>query len=396
VGVITAWRGRSAVGRKCLTVLACLAAIVLVCTACSSQPAPLGPGPALDATYASPPAALGPESDQARLYVAVDGDDDAPGTVQEPFRTIAKAADAATPGTTVIVADGTYEGATVTRASGTQDARIVYVAEHKWGAKLVGGADDDDAVWRNYGDYVDIQGFDVSGDIPAGTGIGQTGSHSRVLENRVIGMKGNCLSTNNDNYSMVDDDFIGNVVGRCGSSALDHGIYPSGVGGTISNNISFGNAGFGIHCWHNCNRQVITNNLVFDNHEGGILIGQGDGPNNGDVEADDMVVANNIVVDNGAEGIRENGATGSNNHYLNNVVSDNAEGAIDLQSGQESGTVSTSPIFVNFQINGSGDYRLQPYSAGVDAGTTDGAPPDDITGTPRPRGQGVDVGVFEQ
>jgi len=41
VGVITAWRGRSAVGRKCLTVLACLAAIVLVCTACSSQPAPL-------------------------------------------------------------------------------------------------------------------------------------------------------------------------------------------------------------------------------------------------------------------------------------------------------------------------------------------------------------------
>ena len=53
-------------------------------------------------------------------------------------------------------------------------------------------------------------------------------------------------------------------------------------------------------------------------------------------------------------------------------------------------------VFVNFQIDGSGDYRLQPYSAGVDAGTTDGAPPDDITGTPRPRGQGVDVGVFEQ
>ena len=40
---------------------------------------------------------------------------------------------------------------------------------------------------------------------------------------------------------------------------------------------------------------MITNNLVFDNGEGGILIGQGDGPNNGDVAADDMVVANNIV-----------------------------------------------------------------------------------------------------
>jgi hypothetical protein len=379
-----------------MVLAACVAALLATCAACGSRPEPLPPGPALDATYASPPAALSPESDQARLYVATDGDDGNPGTEQAPFRTIEQAATVATPGTTVIVGDGTYEGAVVTRASGTENARIVFVSASKWGAKLVGREDDDDAVWRNYGDYVDIQGFDVSGDIPQGTGIGQTGSHSRILENRVIGVQGNCLSTNNDDYSMVDDDFIGNVVGRCGTSALDHGIYPSGDGGTISNNISYGNTGFGIHCWHACNRQVITNNLVFDNHEGGILIGQGDGPNNGDVDADDMVVANNIVVDNGAEGIRENGATGADNTYLNNIINDNADEAIDLQTGRESGTLTSAPAFVDFQRDGSGDYRLQPWSVGVNGGTSDGAPPVDIVGTPRPQGEAVDAGVFEQ
>jgi Periplasmic copper-binding protein (NosD) len=382
--------------RSSAVVVGCLAVLLMVCAACASSPP--APPPALDlaATYASPPAALAAGSSLPSLYVATTGDDGNAGTAAAPFRTIGHAASVATPGTTVIVADGTYEGAVVTRASGTESARIVYVAQHKWAAKIVGREDDTDAVWRNYGDYVDIQGFDVSGPVPKGTGIGQSGSHGRVLEDRVIGMAGNCMSADNDGYTIVDDDFIGNVVGRCGKSDLDHGIYPGGDGGTISNNISYGNTGFGIHCWHNCNRQVITNNLVFDNRAGGILIGQGDGPNNGEVEADGMLVANNIVVDNGDEGIRESGATGSQNRYVDNEVSDNAEGAVDLQSGAESGTISASPAFVDFQLDGSGDYRLQSYSAGVDGGSAEGAPPTDILGTPRPQGKAVDVGPFEQ
>jgi hypothetical protein len=338
---------------------------------------------------------LVPASEGARLYVAPAGSADNDGSEESPFATIGQAAAVAEPGTTVIVADGTYEGWFTTGASGTEDARILYVSATKWGAKLVGHEPDEDAVWRNYGDYVDIQGFDISGTM--NDGIIQTGSHGRILENRVTGMAEACISTYKDDYSMVDNDIIGNIVSRCGTTQLHHGIYPGGPGGMITNNISFGNGGYGIHCWHNCNRQVITNNLVFDNAEGGILIGQGDGPNDGSVEADNMIVANNIVTDNrGYEGIRESGATGPNNRYLNNNVSGNAEDGIGLLTGTESGTIWTAPSFIDFRPDGSGDYRLRPGSPDVDAGTTEGAPALDIMGAARPQGEGVDLGVYEQ
>jgi hypothetical protein len=392
---VAALRGPFRTGRCGLAVAGISIVALLAACSANTPTSPVGPAPALDASYSSPPTALlEPASDYLGLYVAPNGDDDNDGTAQDPFRTIEKAASVSTPGTTVVVADGTYEAPIETRASGREDARITYVSSTKWGAKLVGPDSDEASVWHNYGDYVDIQGFDISARMV--DGIIQSGSYGRILENRVTGLTGNCISTNNDDYSMVNNDIIGNVTGRCGTSAEDHGIYPGGPSGTISNNISFGNAGFGIHCWHNCNRQHIINNLVFDNDEGGILIGQGDGPNEGSVDADNMVVANNLVVDNGKEGIRESGATGSSNKYLNNSVSGNAGEGIDLNTGIESGTIWEAPTFVDFQLDGSGDYRLYPFSSGVDAGTSEAAPARDIIGAVRPQGRGVDVGVYEQ
>ena len=78
----------------------------------------------------------------------------------------------------------------------------------------------------------------------------------------------------------------------------------------------------------------------------------------------------------------------------NNVLENNGDG-ITLQTGTEEGTISEDPKFVNFQPNGCGDYRLDPSSPNVNAGTADGAPAVDITGTRRPRGSGPDIGVYE-
>jgi len=164
----------------------------------------------------------------------------------------------------------------------------------------------------------------------------------------------------------------------------------------VANNITYENSGYGIHCWHNCNDLAVSNNLVFNNSEGGIVIGQGDEPNDGDVDADNFVVSNNIVVDNGKEGIKESGATGRNNRYLNNLVWDNGKAGVALKTGSEEGTIATDPQFVNYRSDGSGDYRLRDSSPAIDAGTDVGALATTVDDIARPRGGGFDIGAYEQ
>jgi hypothetical protein len=332
-------------------------------------------------------------SETRTLYVSPTGDDSNPGTQAAPFKTIEKASNNATPGTTVRVAPGTYTGSIETTEDGTSDARIAYVSEAKWGAKLVGDGEDG-AVWRNRGDYVDIVGFDITGPNEDG-GLIESGSNSRIAENYLHDIpNSNCLFTYSEDYELKNIDIIGNVVHGCGSGRLDHGMYPAHTGGTISNNISYGNSGFGIHCWHACNELTISNNVVFNNEAGGILVGQGDAPNYGDEPADNMVVSNNIVVNNG-HGIEEYGATGSNNVYLNNNVFGNKSDGVELLTGREAGTIASNPDFVNYQADGSGDYRLKASSPNVNAGTLDGAPTMDIVGNTRPAGTAPDIGIYE-
>jgi pectate disaccharide-lyase len=383
-------RGRGAL----LALIVCLvvAAVAIACSSGPPQPQPAPPPAVTPVVPVVPPTPTEEAPPRVTLHVSQDGDDAAPGTQEAPLRTITRAARLARPGTLVLVAAGRYEGPFRTAASGAADARITYRSEPVGAAVVV--ATGDEAAWRNLGDHVTIEGFTITGD--AVDGLIDEGSFVRIIGNRVSGFGETCIYTGRGGYTLHDIDVINNVVSGCGSSLLDHGIYVSHPGGTVANNISYGNAGFGIHCWHNCNRLVISNNLVFDNDEGGILIGQGDSPNNGEVDADGFVVSNNIAVNNGEYGIRESGATGSNNHYINNNVFANAVGGMDLQTGVESGTIDTAPAFVDFRPDGSGDYRLLPGSPMIDAGTSEGAVDIDIVGSPRPRGGGVDIGVYEQ
>ena len=335
---------------------------------------------------------LAPAPVNASLVVAPDGDDGAAGTADAPLRTIAAAAQRAQPGMTILIRNGTYEGDIKTEAQGTASARIAYVAESP-AVKIVGSGTQD-GVWENNGDYVDIVGFDVSG--RNDVGIYDRGSFVRIIQNRVYGMpRGNCIYTANDNYDLTDIDVIGNVTHGCGATKLDHGIYVSHRRGVIANNISYGNPGFGIHCWHACNEVLIANNLVFGNAQGGIVIG---GANDAGVPVDNSLVANNIVVDNGREGIREGGDSGSDNRFVNNLLWGNESDRILISTGEEQGTMVADPQFVNFRIDGLGDYRLLPSSPAVDTGLSSLAPPVtiDLDRVPRPQSHGFDLGPYEQ
>lgn len=335
-------------------------------------------------------------------YVAPTGSDvNGDGSASNPWATIQHAADSVEPGTTVRVMQGDYAEAIVSKISGTAAARIRFVSDTPWAAKIrsIGT----EIVWENRGNNVDIEGFDISSD-DARIGIANFSNlgYVRIVGNHVHNFPGTgCTSQGGAGilqdyyYGEINSDTIGNVVDHIGPSGcnLVHGIYHSTKGGAIQNNIVNNVSGWGIHTWHAATEVTIANNLVFENGSGGIVIGAGDSP--GGVTADHFIVSNNIVIDNGY-GIIEYGQTGINNQYLNNLVYGNLYSAFQLQNGNvHLATVVAEPRFVDYQPDGSGNYNLTPQSPAVDSGTSVGVPLDDLDGVSRPQGTAPDIGPYE-
>jgi hypothetical protein len=370
----------------------------------------------------------------ATYYVAKTGNDSNACTSTSPCLTINHgAAKAQQPGDTLIVSAGTYvvtpnarSEALSTNASGTASARIRYLSEVKWGAKIVSSGAY--TIWRNYGSYVNIEGFELIGDKASNLGIDNKGSFVRIVGNKVhqIPVSQGCVSSNggagidNSDYAASDNDIIGNLVYDVGPLPLDglpassycssaQGIYHANLRGHVQNNISYHNAGFGIHLWHAANRVIISNNLVFNNDTktdkgnfagGGILAGAGDSP--GGVTLDNTTVSNNMVIYNRGAAIREYGSTGSGNRYFKNLIFGNGRNAIDLKTGLASGTITADPRLVSFISQGGGDYHLTASSPARNAGTSLCAPNSqscipatDFDGISRPKESLYDIGAYE-
>ena len=308
------------------------------------------------------------------------------------------------PGSVVHVGPGTYSPVT-SSVSGTPSARIRFISDVKWGAKI--RSTGKPQVWLNNGSYVDIMGFDISGD--GRLGILNEGSFVRIIGNHVHDIVGTGSGNGNGgagidnaNYSASDNDVIGNVVHDIGNPAIQNygiqGIYHSNLSGHIENNIVYRAQAWGIQLWHAASGVIIANNLVFQNGDGGIIIGAGDAP--GGITDNNTTVVNNMVIDNFSSwgsgfAIYEYGATGSGNRYINNLIWNNTQGIV-LQNGlAASGTISADPLLVNYQPDGSGDYHLQANSPAINSAATTDFPALDIDGAPRPVGSGPDIGVYE-
>lgn len=340
----------------------------------------------------------------ADLYVSPNGSDSNSGTQSAPFRTIQKAAGLVKAGSTVHVAAGNYSGNISSRNSGTATARIRFVSDTAWGAKIVGSGTE--SVWNQGGSYTDIVGFDISG--PPRIGILNNASYNAILGNHIHDMKvsGGCTGSGgagivNANYTGRDNDIVGNVVhdiGTPGACNGVHAIYHANLGGHIYNNIAYRASAFGIHLWHAANQVVVMNNTVFSNGSasmgGGIVLGTGDAP--GGVTLDNTIVANNIVYNNPGASIWEycysgQNCIGSNVKVTNNLLYGNGK-SISLKVGSATNTINANPLFVNFA---GGDYRLQSTSPAVDKGIATSAPAKDFAGVTRPQGAGIDIGAYE-
>jgi hypothetical protein len=337
------------------------------------------------------------------------------GTVAHPWATIAHASTHAGPGSIVHVAAGVYTGSFETNASGNSSAYITYIAStanfrgHVNCAQVAANHGDlascvrligtSGTTWVNTGNYVAIQGFDVTG--PGLNGIYTEGNATRIQGNHVHDMMTETCNSDGGsgiNLNGTDAEVIGNYVHQIGpypsACGFVQGIYFLQAGGYAWNNISFNNSGFGIQLWHYTAHIALSNNTVFDNASGGIVLGTDD-----EFTVDYILVNNNVVVNNGGAGISEQGGTsssiGMHNLYQHNLVDGNPDGGIALWNGRTAAaTVDASPNFDDYTGTSSGNYRLASTSPAIDAAESFGAP-FDFDGVARPQHNGYDIGAYE-
>ncbi|MDL2355583.1 MAG: DUF1565 domain-containing protein [Pseudomonadota bacterium] len=377
------------------------AALALMTVSCGLRESTAQPS----TSAAEPPP---PPATAFHLYVAPSGADTNAGTEKAPFRTIERAAQAALPDTTVHVAPGSYVGGFKTLANGTPKARVYYLSTLRWGAKIVPPKNSDNpSAWDNRGNYVDIVGFDVDGTVYQGgvkwlNGIYSGGSYDSIRNNHVHHIATTVACTSDDGsginvesyYHGIKSEVIGNNIhdiGPAGCRSIQ-GINVN-TPATVANNIVYRVAYAGIHLWHDATNVVVTNNTLAAS-ECGILVGGGDfyytaGPN------DHTEVSNNIVYDN-KNGIEEQGATGKNNSYSNNLVFQNPRGDWRLANGlAHRASVAAAPQFLDYSRTGTPDFRLSSTSPAIGKGSAVHAQPSDFKSAPRNAATGVDIGAYQ-
>ncbi|MEV0407018.1 choice-of-anchor Q domain-containing protein [Actinoallomurus sp. NPDC050550] len=368
--------------------------------------------PSSSGTGRSPGTPGVPQAAGNQYYVAPDGDDSkGDGSHAHPWATIQHAAErvtVASAGATVHVADGTYAEAVSNTKSGHAGGYLTFEAEHPGKAHIA--PKNSDVPFENRGDYVRIVGFDISGSGGAWSGILIWGRHNVVQGDHVHDVLTHIAPKDcdgspggqgiGDDASASDNAFLGNRVDHIGPYPTEceyiHGIYPSGGGDLIQNNIVYRTSGSGIRFNHNAKGATIANNLSFANADHGIYI------TGGDSTADHFVIDNNIVRDNAMYGINvRDDANGAHNQYRDNLFYRNGKGRYGLNNSREftppnsSGTLDADPRLVDYTADGTGDYHLTASSPCVDAGTATGAPADDLDGVTRPKGRGIDIGPYE-
>lgn len=375
-------------------------------------------------------------------YVSTTGSNGADGnTPATAWLTLAYAAANMTAKSTVYVLDGTYTmsansaQAHITVSGTGETTRTTFRALNIGGAKIVNNIsanntnNNDSAIFAN-GDFIDIIGFDISGangriGILAygknGSGSGSpAGSYNRVMQCYVhdlgqsVNKNYNVFGIYSGQYS-TETGYMGgyNEVSRCvcinigqTDNVGSHSIYMTTPYGVCQNNLVGVCPGFGINIFHFPHHMTVSGNLVFSCGSNNTTPHQGGGiylssSSTGTAEyCDYCTVTNNIIRDCvGYAGLYGYLTTTANNTYIDNAFYGNSGatyGDYKIDSSDSiTGSVTSDPLFVDYQTDGTGDYHLVVGSPCIDAGTATGASTLDLDGRARPYGAGYDIGPYE-
>jgi len=363
---------------------------------------------------------------QGDYFVATNGSDSNPGTISQPFRTIAKGVSMLTPGKTLLVRSGTYaESLQNTIPGGTSWSSPVTVAAYPGDTVTIEPTSQQNAqsVLMFYGaseQYIIVQGFiinaqNVTHDAVKITNSSSAGaaSHIRITDCEVENAPQNGILTSN---GAVSNEFLNLLVHNNGSTNyLYHGFYISTQSNTVSGSTSYSNGGRGIQVYAEgsttkCNNNVISGNKCYNNglsgRGPGISVASGTGiqvynnicyGNTLGIQVDywnptNTRVVNNTVDGNGSDGGIYIGTVATGTLVENNIVYNNTLVNMGISTSLAMNLVGVNPLFVNLAGH---DYHLTSGSPAIDAGTATNAPSTAFDGSTRPLVAGFDIGAYE-
>ena len=362
----------------------------------------------------------------ATYYVSTSGNDSNRGTESAPWRTVAHAVSTMVAGDTTYVRGGIYrEGLIRFRRSGTRSAPIRLLAEP--GESPVIQCIDAEAIHRiiiqhgsgaalNPMGWITIEGFEIAN---CYNGIKFHNLHDSVIrgnwihDSRSQGILGNGTRVQIEANTISDN-------GRT-LTTLDHGMYVNGSNITVTNNLIYGNATFGIQLngsgsssyssdYHPSREfavsenWLIANNTIAYQQQAAAIVVWG-------ATCNDTRIENNIFYENrtAASGGGANGvhfvSTRCTGIRIRNNLSYSSRGFPLLGTGATEGTHYTlsgnivgNPRFIDApsSVPAVPNFRLSPDSPAIDAGrnlASDGVTTDFDGGA---RADGAhDVGAFE-
>ncbi|HEV8725280.1 MAG TPA: LamG-like jellyroll fold domain-containing protein [Candidatus Binatia bacterium] len=370
------------------------------------------------------PTPLAPPTISGSLYyVATNGSDANPGTLSQPFRTIAQGISALQPNDKLYIRNGTYaetinsNNQTIPTGTSWSDAPLISAYPGETVTLRPNSAGEVVNLAHSYIQYVIFNGMTLDA-INAGFGVsGWGGAHHVRFQNGVIksASKSGVLLAHGNGLSSDYFEFINMKIHDNGLSLYDHGVYIATSHNLVDRSEIYNNVGYGIHVYNGAPGEqasdntlrgnTIHNNALVDVSSAGIILSSGDGnlaynniiQNNSygisvNYRATNSKIYNNVVYANTYYGIDVGG--GSTSALVkNNIVYQNGWTISDAGSGTvTSNNLTTDPQFVNPSAS---DFHLQSTSPAIDAGATLTEVATDLSGVARPQRQAYDIGAYE-
>ncbi len=189
-------------------------------------------------------------------YVATNGSNDNPGTLEQPFASINDATNKVQPGDKVYVRGGTYN---LNREvwignSGTADQRIVFESYPGETAILDGSNLGAFYIVGIVGQYIDFKGFEVRNSQGFGISVWK-GKHIQILDNVVHGSFQGAIRAGSDDDMTATRDIV-----ISGNTVYNNGLV----------NKARNTAGPAIVASHVASNVTMTNNYIYENYAEGI------------------------------------------------------------------------------------------------------------------------------